>query len=115
MAERVQTTISAVPARLPLRLKIDPSAIWTYIVLSLGAIVLMLPFIWMLSSSLKPESQILVYPPQLIPATWTLENYSYVLYQTAYLTFVKNSLIVVFFTISGHILSGSIVAYGFAR
>jgi multiple sugar transport system permease protein len=122
MTDQLQPTISAVSAqgvRVPLQLRISRGAVWsamsTYGILSLGAIVLMLPFIWMLSASFKPESQILVYPPQLLPTAWTLDNYSYVLYETSYLTFVKNSLIVVLFTISGHVISGSLVAYGFAR
>jgi ABC-type glycerol-3-phosphate transport system permease component len=86
-----------------------------YALLLLGMLIVATPFIWMLSSSLKPEGEILVYPPKLIPETFTLENYRYVLKETRYLTFVKNSLIVVTFTISGHVISGSLVAYGFAR
>ena len=35
--------------------------------------------------------------------------------QTQFLTFVKNSLIIVAFTITGHVVSGSLVAFGFAR
>lgn len=118
MTEHTQPLVSVVPApaeRVHLRLRINRGTILTYTALSLGAIVLMLPFLWMLSASFKPPSQILVYPPQLIPKIWTTENYTYVLFQTSYLTFVKNSLIIVFFTISGHVLSGSLVAYGFAR
>jgi multiple sugar transport system permease protein len=87
----------------------------TYFLLTLGALIVMMPFVWMLSSSFKPVSDILVYPPQLVPRQWSLENYQYVLQQTPYLTFLKNSLIVVTFTIAGHVLSGSLVAYGFAR
>lgn len=94
---------------------ISPGNLLTYIVLCLGCLIVMTPFIWLLSSSFKPENEILVYPPQLIPQTWTLDNYRYVLEQTRYLTFVKNSLSVVMFTITGHIISGSLVAYGFAR
>jgi len=118
MTDQLQPAMSAVSApqvRVPLRLRLDPAAIWTYGILSVGAIVLMLPFIWMLSASFKPEDQILIYPPQLVPTTWTLDNYAYVLGQTSYLIFVKNSLTVAFFTLTGHIVSGSLVAYGFAR
>jgi multiple sugar transport system permease protein len=118
MTEHTQPLVSAVPAqreRVHLRLKFNRGVITTYGLLTLGAIVLMLPFLWMLSASFKPPGEILVYPPQLIPTTWTTENYSYVLFQSDYLIFVKNSLIIVFFTISGHVISGSLVAYGFAR
>jgi multiple sugar transport system permease protein len=118
MTERVQTNLSTVPARtvrMPQLPRLDTQGLFTYILLTLGALVVMMPFVWMLSSSFKPVGDILVYPPQLIPRQFSLENYQYVLQQTQYLTFVKNSLIVVFFTISGHVISGSIVAYGFAR
>ncbi len=118
MTDQLHSTVAAVPApsvRVPLRVRIDTGVVWTYVVLCFGAIVLMLPFVWMLSASLKPASDILVYPPQLIPQTFTLDNYLKVLGQTSYLTFVKNSLIVVTFTLTGHIVSGSLVAYGFAR
>src|SRR5215813_771292 len=122
MTEHLQPSISAVPTpavRVPLRLRFNRrmiwAAAWTYLILSIGALILLMPFIWMISSSLKPADQILVYPPQLIPTTWTLDNYRYVLEQTSYLLFVKNSLIVVFFTINGPVISGSLVAYGFAR
>jgi multiple sugar transport system permease protein len=121
MTEQLQSSISTTPAPVThvRRRKLDPRVLWsigwTYVILSIGAMVLMLPFVWMISSSLKPPNQILVYPPQLIPSTVTFENYRYVLEQTGYLLFVKNSLIVAFFTISGHVISGSLVAYGFAR
>src|SRR5947207_5292557 len=108
-------TVAAPTVRVPLRLRISAGTTWTYAILCFGAIVLMLPFIWMLSASFKPASDILVYPPQLIPQTFTLDNYLKVLGQTSYLNFVKNSLIVVTFTLTGHIVSGSLVAYGFAR
>jgi multiple sugar transport system permease protein len=103
------------PAGLRLNRRVLWGAAWTYVVLSIGAMILMLPFVWMVSSSFKPSDQILVYPPQLFPTIWTLDNYRYVLEQTSYLLFVRNSFIVAFFTISGHVISGSLVAYGFAR
>jgi multiple sugar transport system permease protein len=119
MTEQVQARVTAVSdqiARTPQkRLRLNWPGIVTYAILIAGALILLLPFLWMLSSSFKPSGQILVYPPRLIPQTWTLENYQYVLQNTRYLTFVKNSLIVVFFTIGGHVISGSLVAYGFAR
>lgn len=117
MSEQVQPALSTaqVTPAPQSEAGINWANILTYAVLSFGAIIVMLPFLWMLSSSFKPAGDILVYPPQLIPTTFTVDNYRYVLEQTRYLTFVKNSLIIVAFTISGHVLSGSLVAYGFAR
>ena len=116
MTEQASSTISTgmVQTR-PKEFRIPWGNIFTYAVLTLGGIVVMLPFLWMLSASFKPEGDILVYPPQLIPRVWTLDNFRFVLEQTQFLTFVKNSLIIVAFTITGHVVSGSLVAFGFAR
>lgn len=117
MTDQAQTAISIEReeqiSRKPFRIQWGDVAI--YATLAIGAVVVMLPFLWMLSSSFKPAGDILVYPPQLIPERWTVDNYRYVLEQTRYLTFVKNSLTVVAVTITGHVVSGSLVAYGFAR
>ncbi|MFO7634097.1 MAG: carbohydrate ABC transporter permease [Caldilinea sp.] len=92
-----------------------PGNIVIVIVLTLGILTMLVPFIWMLSASFKPEIKVLSYPPTLWPDPWTLENYRYVFESLGYLRFVRNSLIVVAFTISGHVISGSLVAFGFAR
>ena len=92
-----------------------PGNIVIAIVLVVGLLTMLLPFLWMLSASFKQEIKILSYPPTLWPDPWTLENYRYVFETMGYMTFVKNSLIVVTFTISGHVISGSLVAFGFAR
>jgi ABC-type glycerol-3-phosphate transport system permease component len=106
----MNTPISHEKSRIP-----SAATMVNYLLLSVGALVLMLPFLWMFSSSMKPQGEILVYPPRLIPQNLTLENYRFVLEDSGFLRFVKNSLIVVAFTITGHVVSGSLVAYGFAR
>lgn len=85
------------------------------VVLLIGILTMLVPFVWMLSASFKPEIKVLSYPPTLWPDPWTLENYRYVFETLGYLRFVANSLIVVTFTIAGHVISGSLVAFGFAR
>lgn len=85
------------------------------VVLTIGVLTMLTPFIWMLSASFKQEADVLSYPPTLWPDPWTLENYRYVFQKLGYLRFVMNSAIVVTFTITGHVVSGSLVAFGFAR
>jgi len=92
-----------------------PGNIVIFGVLALGIITMLLPFVWMLSASFKVEEKILLYPPTLWPDPWTLENYRYVFVDLGFMRFVMNSFIVAFFTISGHVISGSLVAFGFAR
>lgn len=92
-----------------------PSNIVVLVILVLGIASMLLPFIWMLSASFKPEVKVLSYPPTLWPDPWTTENYRFVFVDLGYMRFVRNSLIVVCFTITGHVVSGSLVAFGFAR
>jgi ABC-type glycerol-3-phosphate transport system permease component len=92
-----------------------PANIVIFAVLALGIMTMLLPFVWMLSASFKPEDKVLTYPPTMWPDPWTLENYRYVFNEFGYMRFVINSFIVVIFTITGHVLSGSLVAFGFAR
>jgi len=44
-------------------------------VLLIGAFTMLLPFIWMVSTSFKPSSEIYVFPPRWIPKNPTLKNY----------------------------------------
>ena len=92
-----------------------PGNLVIFVVLAAGIISMLLPFVWMLSASFKSSAKILMYPPTLWPDPWTLEHYRYVFGDFGYLRFVRNSLIVVLFSTAGHVISGSLVAFGFAR
>lgn len=87
----------------------------TYAILLFGLVFTLLPFLWMLSASFKMETKILVYPPRLWPNPWSLESYRFVLRETLFIRWALNSLIICCITISAHLMSGSLVAFGFAR
>jgi multiple sugar transport system permease protein len=57
-------------------------AFWQ-IVMALGAIIMIAPIVWMISTSLKPEGQVLSATPRWIPETVTLENYAELLSRSA--------------------------------
>src|SRR5690242_4794436 len=48
-----------------------------YLIIGLGALAMLLPFLWMLSTSFKVRGEILVFPPTLLPHRFTLENYTH--------------------------------------
>ncbi|MEA3336754.1 MAG: carbohydrate ABC transporter permease [Chloroflexota bacterium] len=77
----------------PLRERFEPLSIAKQILLMTGAILMVLPFVWMLSTSLKPPDEVLSWPPQLIPQTFTLENYVGVFETAPFGRFFLNSLI----------------------
>lgn len=84
------------------------------IVLSL---VFLFPFFWMVTSALKPEHQIFVWPPQWIPNPVQWGNFGEALAnpQLPFITFFRNTLIIEVGMITGRLISCILVAYGFAR
>lgn len=79
------------------------------------AVIFLIPLIWMLSSSLKPEYQIFTMPPELIPNPPRWQNYTEALTYVPFGHYTLNTLIISSLTIVGHLLSCTVVAYGFAR
>ncbi len=73
------------------------------------------PVLWMISSSLKPDYEIFATPPTLWPVSPRWQNYAEALTSLPFGRFAINTLIIALSTIVGHLLSCSIVAYGFAR
>lgn len=86
-----------------------------YLILILAACFAMVPILWALSTSLKPESEVLMYPPTLIPKTFTLENYYKVLFQSNYPMYFLNTVLVTAMTMVIAVLIASHGAYAFAR
>ncbi len=87
----------------------------TYAILGLGTVVIMVPFFWALSTSLKPRPNIYLYPPQWFPDPLRFANYVDVMSLIPFLTYARNSFIIVAGVMVGTVLSSSFTAYGFAR
>jgi multiple sugar transport system permease protein len=75
------------------------------------------PFLWMLSTSLKTLENAMKVPPQIIPHPVQPENYRDVVdsSKTHFLLWTRNTLIIEVLVVSGTTLSSAIVAYGFAK
>ncbi|MEM7345504.1 MAG: carbohydrate ABC transporter permease [Chloroflexota bacterium] len=86
-----------------------------YITLFVGALVLMIPLFWMMSTSVKPQDQIYTYPIVWIPREIVWENYPAVFEDIAFGRFLWNSTVISFFGIIGNLVGSSLAAYGFAR
>jgi ABC-type glycerol-3-phosphate transport system permease component len=78
------------------------------------AAVLLLPFAWMLSTSLKGNEAVFAIPPQWIPEELRWDNYAEVFRRMPFLLYLRNTSVVTAFTIFGTVLSSSLVAYAFA-
>ena len=87
-----------------------------YVILIPGAVLLTLPFLWMLSTALKVSKQIFVFPPVWIPNPIRWQNF--VEGWTKYVPFtlyLRNSLIITANNVIGNLFSCCLAAYGFAR
>lgn len=86
-----------------------------YTILIIGALSMILPFIWMVLTSFMTNSQIFSYPPQIIPKTFLWENYTEVSEKIPLFRYFLNSLLVSIATVIGQIITCSMAAYAFAR
>lgn len=86
-----------------------------YLVLVAASLVMVVPFLWMLSTSLKPDQYVLSIPPQFVPRPLTLESYSRLFEIFPILRMFFNSLFVAVATTIGQIAVSAMAAYAFAR
>ncbi len=89
--------------------------ILVYIILGLGSILMLIPLVWMVSSSLKDMGSIFIFPPQWIPKPVQWRNYVDIWREVPFLKYIINTAIITGVCILGDILSASIIAFGFAR
>ncbi len=100
--------------------KYDPKKIVSkmilYIVIVFGGFILISPFLWMLSTALKTNTQTFAFPPRWIPSPIQWQNFIEAWTKYApFNLFLKNTFIITVFSLIGTVLSASIVAFSFAR
>lgn len=88
-----------------------------YIALTVLGVVYAMPFIWMLSLSLKPDVDLNLIPPRLIPSTFTWDNYPHALLSPSryFPRYFLNTFTYVGLSVLGELIVSALVAYGFAR
>lgn len=87
-----------------------------YLLLSLCSVVILLPIVYMLSTSLKSISEILTAPrATLFPVRTTLEGYTNVMTKYPFMTYVRNSVYVVGVSTVVAVLFSTLAGYGFSR
>lgn len=102
-------------AAINLKLSKAIPRLFIYLILAAGALVILIPFAWTISTALKTPQQALKIPPVWIPDPFVWKNFADAWNAKPFATFYANSLIIAILNIVGQILSCSIVAYGFAR
>lgn len=88
-----------------------------YLALGAVAVSMLLPFVWMVSTSLKREDEVFQFPPTFVPAEPQWSNYPHVLTMPGapFFLFFGNTLLVTVCVVAGQVFVCSLAAYAFAR
>jgi multiple sugar transport system permease protein len=90
-------------------------AVLRYVVLVAGGLLMIVPFWWMLVTSLKPPGSVLTVPPELFPRQPTFESYQRVFETVPIGRMFFNSLVVTIVSVGAQIITSAMAAYAFAR
>lgn len=88
-------------------------ALWLAVCLAVS-VVFLGPILWMFFTSFKPLEEIRLWPPQIFPVNWTLENYINAWTSTPWPRFFFNSIFLATVITVGHLIFSSLAAFAFA-
>lgn len=96
---------------------VAPATVIRYVALIVLGAVYAFPFIWMVSLSLKPDTDLNTIPPNLIPSVITWANYPHALFQPMiyFPTYFINTIEYVVLAVVGETFVSAMVGYSFAR
>lgn len=96
------------------RIKFLPRVL-LYVFLTVSSIVMIVPFLWMVSTSLKPDYQIYEFPPSWIPREFNWNNYVSAWRRASFSRYTLNTLFYACFSTLGQVILCSMAGYAFAR
>ncbi|MEU9889418.1 carbohydrate ABC transporter permease [Sphaerisporangium sp. NPDC051011] len=79
------------------------------------ALAMLFPLVWMVTTSFKPESEIVSFPPRLLPETFTLDNYTGVWERLPFTQLFLNTVVFAGVVTVCSLLLDSMTAYALAR
>jgi multiple sugar transport system permease protein len=115
--ENVYATKSSIQS-VPQKRKIVPLLIKVCLTVIMGffAILMILPYIWMLSTSFKVNGEVFKYPIEWIPSVWHFENYKQVWSgPNPFYIYYFNSIKITSITVAGNLLTSAMAGYAFAK
>lgn len=116
MAEAIERHAQpAVVARRTIKLSRIVQAVAVYGILTSLSVIVLVPVAWMLSTALKPQSQIFAFPPVYIPHPLLWSNFVDALTAEPFDLYARNTFLLVIVNVIGQLLSCTLIAYGFAR
>jgi multiple sugar transport system permease protein len=93
----------------------DAGAWWIYVLLGIGLLLLVGPFIWMILGSFKTTGELRQVPPTWLPEQWTTANYEDLFSRLNFVGYFLNSTIVATFVTVGNVVFCSMLGYALAK
>jgi multiple sugar transport system permease protein len=90
-------------------------SILVYVLLIIGACAFVIPFAWMISSSLKPEHLIFRTPIKWLPRPAVWRNYYEAFTLVPFALYYKNTAIITLLGVIGELIASALAGYGFSR
>ncbi|MBU5443311.1 carbohydrate ABC transporter permease [Paenibacillus sp. MSJ-34] len=88
---------------------------FAYLFLTIGSFIMAVPFLWMLSTSLKAEGAVFDMPPRWIPEVFAWENYTLVFTKANLFGGFINTMLIIMPPLVVGLFTSSLAAYGFAK
>lgn len=95
--------------------KLTAGQVIAYVVLLTGALTMIVPFLWMLSTSLKSLGEVFIFPPKLLGERIVWENYLRISDRYPFGRFFLNSLKISVIVTAFQVLTSSMAGFAFAR
>jgi multiple sugar transport system permease protein len=86
-----------------------------YLLLGIGAVIMIVPFLWMISTAIKPEGEVFLFPPEWIPHPIVWSNFADATARFPFVIATFNSVLVSSLSTLGQLFSCSLAAFAFAR
>ncbi len=88
---------------------------FTYLLLTIVTIIVLVPFYWMVSTSLKHQTKVFLFPPQWIPSPIVWENYLEVFTRQPFHLYFFNSAYIAILVTAGTCVFAALAGYAFAK
>src|SRR5206468_11011578 len=97
----------------PVNLNIGKILTWAFLIIM--AILTLMPFVWVVSTSLRTPAQSFTVPPQWIPVDMDFSNYTRVFQEIPFWRQLINSFVITLSVVAGQLITASLAGYAFAR
>ena len=112
----LQARANKINPRRRRRRKLKRGDLFSFVILTIAAVLVLMPLLWMFSTSLRPVTESFNLPPQWLPTQFRIENYIAPFESNVpFVDLFANSLKITLAVTAGQLVTCSLAGYGFAR